>query len=141
MTVALEHLTALLARQVLSDVELRTGAMHPDMSRLWRWHALEEAEHKAVAFDVLRVVAPGYWLRAIVMILSTLGLSIETLDRLVYMLWKDGELFRVATWSSGWRYLFGEDGLLRGTGADYAAHSKLIESDLRRVEEPLSQGC
>jgi predicted metal-dependent hydrolase len=152
MTAALEHLTALLARQVLSDVELRTGAMHPDMAKLWHWHALEEAEHKAVAYDVLMVVAPNYGLRTIAMIFNTIGLSIEVMDRLIYMLWKDGVLFRGKTWSNGWRYLFGEDGFLRGTGADYRSwfrrgfhpddiddrplieeHAPLVDSDLRRA--------
>ena len=152
MTAALEHLTALLARQILSDVELRTGAMHPDMAKLWRWHALEEAEHKAVAYDVLMLVAPSFGLRAFVMIFNTIGLSIEVMDRLVYMLWKDGVLFRRKTWSKGWRYLFGEGGFLRGTGADYRnwfrrgfhpddiddrplieAHAPLVESDLRKA--------
>ena len=121
MTAALEHMTALLARQILRDPELRTGDMHPEMARLWRWHALEEAEHKSVAFDVLMEVSPSYWLRVFVMITSTIGLSIETFDRIVYMLWKDGLLFRASIWSSGWRYLFGEAGFLRGMGADYRA--------------------
>ena len=121
MTAGLEHLTALLARQVLSDPELRTGEMHPEMARLWRWHALEEAEHKAVAFDVLVQVAPSHFRRVIVMALNTFGLSIEILDRMVYMLWKDGLLFKTKTWSGGWRFLFGEGGFLRGLGADYRA--------------------
>ena len=121
MTAGLEHLTALLARQVLSDPELRTGEMHPEMARLWRWHALEEAEHKAVAFDVLVQVAPSHFRRVIVMAFNTFGLSIEILDRMVYMLWKDGLLFKTKTWSGGWRFLFGEGGFLRGLGADYRA--------------------
>jgi len=121
MTAGLEHLTALLARQVLSDPELRTGTMHPEMARLWRWHALEEAEHKAVAFDVLKSVAPNYPRRVITMALNTVGLSLEILDRMIYMLWKDGLLFKTATWSGGWRFLFGEGGFLRGLGADYRA--------------------
>ena len=121
MTAGLEHLTALLARQILSDPELRTGKMHPEMARLWRWHALEEAEHKAVAFDVLMQVAPGRLHRCIVMALNTLGLSIEILDRMIYMLWKDGLLFKTETWSGGWRFLFGKRGFLHGTGADYRA--------------------
>lgn len=121
MTAGLEHLTALLARQVLSDPELRTGRMHPEMARLWRWHALEEAEHKAVAFDVLMQVAPSHSRRVITMALNTVGLSIEILDRMVYMLWKDGLLFKRTTWSGGWRFLFGEGGFLRGLGADYRA--------------------
>jgi predicted metal-dependent hydrolase len=121
MTAGLEHLTALLARRILSEPELRTGQMHPEMGRHWRWHALEEAEHKAVAFDVLMQVAPSHPLRVVMMVLNTFGLAIETLDRMVYMLWKDGLLFKAATWSGGWRFLFGERGFLRGMGADYRA--------------------
>ena len=121
MTAGLEHLTALLARRILSEPELRTGQMHPEMARLWRWHALEEAEHKAVAFDVLMQVAPSHLLRVVMMVSNTFGLAIETLDRMVYMLWKDGLLFKAATWSGGWRFLFGERGFLRGMGADYRA--------------------
>jgi len=121
MTAGLEHLTALLARQLLTDPVLRTGNMHPEMARLWRWHALEEAEHKAVAFDVLMRVAPSHSRRVILMVLNTLGLSMEILDRMIYMLWKDGLLFEAKTWSGGWRFLFGEGGFLRGLGADYRA--------------------
>jgi predicted metal-dependent hydrolase len=139
MTAGLEHLTALLARQILSDPELRTGKMHPEMARLWRWHALEEAEHKAVAFDVLMQVAPGRLRRCIVMALNTLGLSIEILDRMIYLLWKDGLLFKTETWSGGWRFLFGEGGFLHGTGADYRAwyrrHFHPNELDDRRLIE------
>jgi predicted metal-dependent hydrolase len=84
------------------------------------------------------------------MIFNTIGLSIEVMDRMVYMLWKDGLLFRAQTWSNGWRYLFGEGGFLRGRGADYRAwfrrgfhpddiddrplieeHAPLIDLDLR----------
>jgi hypothetical protein len=93
--------------------------MHPEMARLWLWHALEEAEHKSVAFDVLKQVAPGYGLRASMLALNTLGLFFEILDRTAYMLWKDGLLFRRDTWRSARRFLLGRDGFLRGTGADY----------------------
>jgi predicted metal-dependent hydrolase len=120
-TAALEHLTALLARKLLSAPERWTGGMDPRMAPLWQWHALEEAEHKAVAFDVLAQVAPSYPLRAFALALNTLGLCIEILDRTAYMLWKDGLLFRRQVWSGGLRFLFGRDGLLRGLGADYRA--------------------
>src|SRR4029077_2358080 len=50
-TCALEHFTALMAHLFLSDARLLDGA-HPAMAALWRWHAAEENEHKAVAFDV-----------------------------------------------------------------------------------------
>lgn len=61
VTVALEHFTAILAEDALSDGFL--DAAHPAVRRLLLWHASEEIEHKAVAFDVLRQVAPSYPLR------------------------------------------------------------------------------
>ncbi len=121
ITAALEHLTAILARQILADGARRTAAMHPDMAPLWRWHALEESEHKSVAYDVLQQVAPGRALRVVGMGIDTFFLSFETLMRTSYMLWKDGLLFDRATWSQGFRFLWGEAGLLRGTAAAYRA--------------------
>lgn len=121
ITAALEHLTAILARQILEDDARRTASMHPAIAPLWRWHALEESEHKAVAYDVLAKVAPGRTLRALAMAIDTFFLAFETLLRASYMLWKDGLLFDRRTWSQGMRFLFGETGLLRGTGAAYRA--------------------
>lgn len=120
-TAALEHLTALLARQVLRDPERFTAKMHPEMARLWRWHALEEAEHKSVAFDVMRVVQPKHRQIVISQILNTLGLSLEVMIRIIYMLWKDDLLFSRRGWRGGYGFLFGTRGLLRGAGADYLA--------------------
>ena len=54
-TIALEHFTAFLADRVLSDENV-VGKAHPAYAQLWRWHALEETEHKAVAFDVWRAI-------------------------------------------------------------------------------------
>lgn len=118
-TAALEHLTALLARRLLSDPERWTGPMDPRMARLWQWHALEEAEHKAVAFDVLARVAPSHGLRAFQLAQNTVGLFIEMLERTVYMLRRDGLLFRRDVWADGFRFLFGRAGFLRGLGPDY----------------------
>ncbi len=61
-TVALEHFTATLA-EVAFDPDDVVGRMHPAMAELLRWHAAEEIEHKAVAFDVLRAVDPRWWIR------------------------------------------------------------------------------
>ena len=120
-TAALEHLTALLARRLLSSPELFTGRMDERMAPLWLWHALEEAEHKSVAFDVMQAATPSYPIRVYTLATNTIGLLLETLDRTLYMLWKDGLLFRRSTWADGWRFLFGREGLLRRTGRDYWA--------------------
>ncbi len=50
VTMALEHYTAILAHQFLSDPDLLHGA-EQEWGDLWRWHAIEEIEHKGVAFD------------------------------------------------------------------------------------------
>jgi hypothetical protein len=47
---ALEHFTAILARQLLADPRHLEGA-DEETAALWRWHALEEIEHKGVAYD------------------------------------------------------------------------------------------
>lgn len=118
-TAALEHLTALLARRLLSDGSAFTARMDPRMAELWRWHAVEEAEHKAVAYDVLQLIAPGRALRSAALLSNSAGLFLETLARAFYMLAVDGVLFRRATLASGWRFLFGSQGLLRGLGREY----------------------
>src|SRR5690606_10279173 len=43
-----EHYTALFAEAFLGDPRVMEGA-HPFFRDLWRWHAMEEEEHKAVA--------------------------------------------------------------------------------------------
>jgi uncharacterized protein len=50
-TMALEHYTAIMAKQMLqSDVDAFAGA-DQEQADLWRWHAIEEIEHKGVAYD------------------------------------------------------------------------------------------
>ena len=140
-TAALEHLTALMARRLLSDPDRFTGGMDPRMGPLWLWHALEEAEHKAVAFDVLERVAPGRALRNVQLAQNTVGLFVEILDRTVYMLWKDGQLFRRKVWADGIRFLFGEDGFLRGYGADYRAFYRRGFHPDDIDDRPLIEAC
>ena len=56
VTVALEHWTAILAGFLLDHPKTLEGA-DKNFAAMWNWHALEETEHKAVAFDVYRAVA------------------------------------------------------------------------------------
>jgi predicted metal-dependent hydrolase len=62
MTAFLEHLTATGAHMLFVEPAI-AESMHPEMVRFWRWHAAEELEHKAVAFDLFRDVGGGYLLR------------------------------------------------------------------------------
>lgn len=72
VTVALEHFTAIMAENALTDGLLDLA--DPEMRRLLEWHAAEEIEHKAVAFDVLQKVDRSYGLRVAGMALATAAL-------------------------------------------------------------------
>ncbi|WP_426572033.1 metal-dependent hydrolase [Aquihabitans sp. McL0605] len=63
-TAALEHCTATLADAILSSQDVRDLMVDDQIRDLVVWHALEEAEHKAVAFDVYMAVDGRHWLRA-----------------------------------------------------------------------------
>ena len=51
VTIALEHFTAIMADALLSNDDTLAGA-DPRLAAIWRWHAIEETDHKAVAYDV-----------------------------------------------------------------------------------------
>ncbi|MDN5861270.1 MAG: metal-dependent hydrolase [Pseudonocardia sp.] len=54
-TAMMEHFTALLGEELLTDEQFRER-LHPDVAELWLWHALEELEHKSVTYDVYEVI-------------------------------------------------------------------------------------
>jgi len=49
-TMALEHFTAILAHQLLRNPR-HLAAADAESAAMWRWHAIEEIEHKGVAYD------------------------------------------------------------------------------------------
>jgi predicted metal-dependent hydrolase len=119
-TAAVEHLTAVLAEKALGDHGLFTDA-DPAMVALWQWHAVEEMEHKAVAFDVYRAIGGSEKMRRAAMRRSTLLLTWDILHGVRHMLKCDGKLWSPKVWLSGLRFLVGKQGLLRGTWAPYKA--------------------
>lgn len=76
ITMAQEHVTAIVAARMLSDPRIIEGA-GGRLAAFWRWHALEEIEHKAVAFDVYRAAVgsgpQAYALRTASYVLTTFG--------------------------------------------------------------------
>jgi predicted metal-dependent hydrolase len=72
-TAALEHFTATLAELVLTSEDTRALFGHDGVRNLFLWHALEESEHKAVAFDVYRAVGGTERMRRFTMNVMTFG--------------------------------------------------------------------
>lgn len=73
-TIALEHYTAVLGDMILRHPEQLKGSL-PEYVTMWRWHALEETEHKAVAYDVWEATSRSeredYINRATAMVIAT----------------------------------------------------------------------
>jgi predicted metal-dependent hydrolase len=56
MTAALEHFTAVFAESLLGDEDAQALLGSTEVRKMLLWHAYEESEHRAVAFDVYRAV-------------------------------------------------------------------------------------
>ncbi|HBC56212.1 MAG TPA: metal-dependent hydrolase [Gammaproteobacteria bacterium] len=113
ITIAIEHFTAILAHQVYSAPELFIEPAHEDFKPMFQWHAAEEIEHKAVAYDVYQAVDGHYGKRITAMVLTTIGILMIMFVRLFPLLRKDGLLWNWSTWKNGMPFLVGKNGLLR----------------------------
>ena len=58
-TMALEHFTAILAHELLRNPRHLAGA-DAESGALWRWHSIEEIEHKGVAYDTWLHATKGW---------------------------------------------------------------------------------
>lgn len=109
VTSGLEHFTAIMAEAWLRDDELRAAA-DPRVRDMWTWHAIEEIEHKAVAFDVYRAAGGDYLtrIRFMAFISVAFTLSIARVQR--SLLIKTGEQRNVRSMVRGLARLWGPGG-------------------------------
>lgn len=111
-TAANEHLTAILANDMLEHGDCFRGA-DPAIAELWRWHGVEETEHKSVAFDVHTAVGGTRRERRQALMLNTYFFFKDTFRILCQMLKSDGKLWSLREWRDGMVYLFVRPGVLR----------------------------
>lgn len=78
ITCAFEHFTALLGGCILRHPEV-LSTLDDDAVKLWVWHAIEEIEHRAVAFDVYQAVYGDDKIRRMIMRSVTTGFASLTL--------------------------------------------------------------
>ena len=139
MTIALEHFTAIMAHQFLSNEALSEN-MAPEIRQLFLWHAVEETEHKAVAFDVYEAVGGDYWTRVITMFQITLLFWLNMMRITHGYLRSEGNA-SLAQWLKGSWWLLGNPGPLRRLVPDYLAWFKPgfhpWEQDNRELVKPL----
>jgi len=111
-TAAYEHLTAIMADDLLSNDDVMRDA-DPAVAALWRWHGIEETEHKSVAFDVYLAIGGTPGKRRIALAMNSWYFFKDTFRILGHMLKVDGKHLSIREWLSGLNFLFGYPGVLR----------------------------
>jgi hypothetical protein len=102
-TAALEHFTATLAELVLSSAEIRRLFGADAVRDLFVWHALEESEHKAVAFDVYKAVGGSERMRVWTMNFLRFGFVVGMGFQVLTSLLGDREAYRRGKLRASWR--------------------------------------
>jgi predicted metal-dependent hydrolase len=117
VTMALEHYTAMMAHEFLANPKHFAGA-EGETGDLWRWHAIEEIEHKGVAFDTWLHATRDWsrWKRwkvkSIMMLIVTKNFIKNRWIDSLYLLAQDGIAGPSVKAKLAW-YLFGSPGVLR----------------------------
>ena len=123
-TMALEHFTAMLAHELLANPKhLHNGG---EVGAMWRWHSVEEIEHKGVAYDTWLHATRDWtkWKRwkvkSLMMLVVTKTFLTHRIDDMLNLLAQDG--LTGAKWKAKvlW-YLFGTPGMLRRISLAWAA--------------------
>jgi len=101
-TAALEHFTATLAELVLTNEDVRDSMGAEAVRDLFVWHALEESEHKAVAFDVYKAVGGGERMRVWTMNFFRFGFVLGMIAMVVGSLLRDPSTYRRGDLRKSW---------------------------------------
>ena len=88
LTCAFEHFTALLGGYILQHPEL-LKTLDQDALKLWVWHAIEEIEHRSVAFDVYQEVYADERIRKLLMRSVTTGFASIAFYGATRLFWQD----------------------------------------------------
>jgi len=93
-TAALEHYTATLAETLLTDPAAQALVGPSEVRPMLLWHALEESEHKAVAFDVYKAAGGTEWLRILTMEIAAAIFWTEVVVQTARSLARDPSAYR-----------------------------------------------
>lgn len=123
VTIALEHFTAILANQLLENPEVMADldAAYGDM---FTWHAVEETEHKAVAYDVYQSVGGSYANRVRAMAITTVMFSLHQFAFMTWMVARDGKLTDIKGFAEFVRFMLVDPGPMRRMLRDYLDYYK-----------------
>jgi uncharacterized protein len=123
VTAAYEHFTAVMSTGLLRHPKWLAGAT-PELALLWRWHAVEESEHKSVAIDVYRAMGGSEFLRKAWFVYIALLFFAESTLQTFINLWHSGEWKKPKTWWQGAKFLLGPGGVWWASAMPLARYLK-----------------
>lgn len=110
-TAAAEHITAMMAEFLLNNSDEFANA-DSRIRAIYFWHAIEETEHKAVAFDVLQKVAgAGYFTRILGLLVETVLFPYFIFQLMRHMFEVDELDNKWRVWGRGLWWLYGPRGM------------------------------
>lgn len=119
LTVTAEHFTAIIADYFLSKHPEELDKMHPELAQLWAWHAIEEAEHKSVAFDVYMTIFGDRAYLNRLMALQTWYISWQMTRHMALFAKSTGDLFKPASLVKGLWYFARPGSIIWSSLPDY----------------------
>lgn len=127
-TTALEHFTATIASELLRNEHIQKLMTNETMKTMWLWHAVEENEHKAVAYDVFEGVF-GHGVKAYVARTGGLALAMGLLfvvqSYFVARLLKDDDKLSLESLKDIYTYGYSPSkGVITGMGKEMLAYFK-----------------
>ncbi|MFT3858304.1 MAG: metal-dependent hydrolase [Aquabacterium sp.] len=126
ITAAAEHITAIMADAFVERPHIFAGA-DDRMRALYVWHAMEEMEHKGVAYDVLvNIAKASYAKRVGSMLMVTLLFPYHVMRIMRHMLQADGfsRWERTKIWAKGLWWLYKPGGVFTPVLAKYFSYLK-----------------
>jgi predicted metal-dependent hydrolase len=138
ITSALEHFTSIIAHSLFDKRDVMKGA-DPRVRAMYSWHAIEEVEHKGVAYDVMQDYAKvGYFKRVWALVHSSLMFpkTIFVVQR--RLLIHDGFTLgqRLRMFAKGLAWLFKPGGLLQPMHKYYWTYYKPGYHPWQESEQP-----
>jgi len=114
-----EHVTAFMGEDFLARPGMWSKNSDLNLDALWKWHAAEEVEHKAICFDVYQEISGKRWRRCLALFLISLPTLFAITALQFYFLGKDRLLLKSATWKNYARFMFGKGGYMRNLVKEY----------------------
>jgi uncharacterized protein len=138
ITAALEHFTAIGAHPMFDKRDILKDA-HPNVRAMYIWHAIEEVEHKGVAYDVMIDYAKvGYFKRIAALIHATFMFPFVIDKFQTAMLKADGFSFweRCKMKAKGYYWLLKPTGLVGPIYAHYFPYYLPSYHPWQEVDQP-----